>query len=85
MTTAPTVAAAKNPADTVPPGKRIAKVFAAMQARDAARVLEQMDDNDVRVILASLPNKQQAAILGNFPSQRAAGLMRESLRVGGAE
>ena len=56
-----------------------------MQARDAARVLEQMDDNDVRVILASLPNKQQAAILGNFPSERAATLMRESLRVGGAE
>ena len=60
--------------------KRIAKVFAAMQARDAARILQQMDDGDVKVILGSLSAKQQAAILGQFPVQRAALLTRTALR-----
>ncbi|MGI8507773.1 MAG: hypothetical protein ACR2MQ_00435 [Gemmatimonadaceae bacterium] len=40
-------AAAQIPAQDTVTGKRIAKVFGAMQARDAARVLEQMDDADV--------------------------------------
>ncbi|MGI8545809.1 MAG: hypothetical protein ACR2M1_00515 [Gemmatimonadaceae bacterium] len=65
--------------DTIAGGK-LAKVFGAMQARDAARVLEQMEDGDVRTILASLSNKQQAAILGTFPTQRAATIMRATLR-----
>jgi len=60
--------------------KRLAKVFAAMQPRDAARVLAQMDDNDIQVILTSLSNKQQAAILGNFPVTRAATIARATLR-----
>lgn len=66
---------------------RLAKVFAAMQAKDAARVLEQMEDSDVQVILTSLSNKQQAAILGSFPTQRAATIMRSTLRnsAGGAQ
>lgn len=76
---APQVAAQIPAQDTVT-GKRIAKVFGAMQALDAARVLEQMDDADVRTILASLNNKQQAAILGTFPTQRAATIMRATLR-----
>ncbi len=73
-------AAAQIPAQDTVTGKRIAKVFGAMQPRDAARVLEQMDDVDVRTILASLNNKQQAAILGTFPTQRAATIMRATLR-----
>lgn len=73
-------AAAQVPTQDTVTGKRIAKVFGAMQARDAARVLEQMDDADVRTILASLNNKQQAAILGTFPTQRAATIMRATLR-----
>ncbi len=66
-------------------GRKLAKVFGAMQARDAARVLEQMEDGDVRTILASLSNKQQAAILGTFPTQRAATIMRATLRDVGGE
>jgi flagellar motility protein MotE (MotC chaperone) len=63
--------------------KRVAKVFASMQARDAAHILQQMDNADVKVILGSLSPKQQAAILGQFPSQRAADLARETLRNAG--
>ncbi len=66
-------------------GRKLAKVFGAMQARDAARVLEQMGDGDVRTLLASLSNKQQAAILGTFPTQRAATIMRATLRDIGGE
>lgn len=76
--------ATATPQDTIT-GRKLAKVFGAMQARDAARVLEQMDDSDVRAILASLSNKQQAAILGTFPTQRAATIMRATLRDVGGE
>lgn len=61
-------------------GRRLAQVFAAMQPKDAARVLEQMDDSDVRAILGSLSSKQQAAILGSFPTQRAALIVQTTLR-----
>ncbi|HEY8311347.1 MAG TPA: hypothetical protein VIG47_12360, partial [Gemmatimonadaceae bacterium] len=69
-------------------GRRLAQVFAAMQPKDAARVLEQMDDSDVRAILGSLSSKQQAAILGSFPTQRAALIVQTTLRTassGGTE
>lgn len=67
---------------------RLAQVFAAMQAKDAARVLEQMNDSDVRAILGSLSSKQQAAILGSFPTARAASIVQTTLRTasnGGAK
>lgn len=60
--------------------RRLAQVFAAMQPKDAARVLEQMNDTDVRAILGSLSSKQQAAILGSFPTQRAALIVQTTLR-----
>jgi hypothetical protein len=55
---------------------RLAKIFASMQPRDAARVLEQMDDQDVVVILGMLNNRQAAAVLANLSPQRAAGISR---------
>ena len=64
--------------------RRLAKIFAAMQAKDAARVLQQMDDNDVGVVLGYLAERQAAAILGNFPPERAAQIGRQSLRSPGA-
>ncbi|HEY5086932.1 MAG TPA: hypothetical protein VII66_06160 [Gemmatimonadaceae bacterium] len=65
-------------------GRRLAQVFAAMQPKDAARVLEQMDDADVRSILGSLSAKQQAAILGSFPTARAALIVQATLRAASA-
>ena len=75
----PARTAPKTTADSLT-GRRLAQVFGAMQAKDAARVLEQMDDTDVRAILTSLSSKQQAAILGSFPTQRAALILQATLR-----
>ena len=67
-------------AETPLPEKRIAKIFGAMQSKDAARVLEQMNDSDVRIILSMMPDKQAAAILTTFPPQRAAAISRGEVR-----
>lgn len=74
---------------TVPPTdtavqRRIAKIFGAMDPKEAARVLSHMEDDDVRIILSKLSNRQQAAILALFPAERAAAITKESLRGAGA-
>jgi hypothetical protein len=51
---------------------RLARLFAAMPARDAARVLEQMSDNDVVEILAGLTDRRAGEILSLFAAPRAA-------------
>lgn len=71
------------PADTVVQ-RRIAKIFGAMDPKEAARVLSHMEDDDVRIILSRLSNRQQAAILALFPAERAAAITKESLRGAGA-
>ncbi len=54
----------------------LAKLFASMQARDAAKVLEKMEDYEVQVILGALGNREAAAILSSLPPERAAGISR---------
>jgi hypothetical protein len=76
---------AANAARTDSTQKVLAKVFASMQAPNAAHILQQMDDSDVQLILASLSPKQQAAILGQFPAQRAATIARATLRGEGSD
>jgi hypothetical protein len=79
-----------NPAPTlVPPSivpvaveiqqRRLAKVFGAMDSKEAAKVLVQMDDADVRTILGFLSDRQAAAIMGNFPPDRAALISKATL------
>jgi hypothetical protein len=63
----------------VAPG-RISKIFGAMSAKDAARVLQQMDDADVQTVLSGLNDRQAAAILAGFPAERAAAISRATLR-----
>lgn len=90
---APTPALVKSspaaPAVAVPAGataaggpseKRVARVFASMAPRDAAKVLEQMSDPDVSIILGNLAEKQAAAILAQLPAPRVAALSRVALR-----
>lgn len=77
----PAAAAAANAAAPVLPegaltSAELAKLFAAMQARDAAKVLEQMDDYEVQVILGALGNREAAAILSSLPPERAAVISR---------
>ena len=81
--TTPTVtkAATVDSTHAVPqaPG-RIAKIFAAMSAKDAARVLLQLDDADVQTVLSGLNDRQAAAILSGFPPERAAAISRAAIR-----
>ena len=85
------VAAATTPtgptaAETAAHQRRLAKIFATMSAKDAARVLGQMSDNDVSRILNQLGDKQAAAILTNLPAPRAAVLSQmQPPRGGGGE
>jgi hypothetical protein len=74
---APTAAPA---ASTTMPEQRLAKIFGAMQAKDAAKVLEQMTDSDVRAILGVMSDKQAAAILTTFPAPRAAAITKGPLK-----
>ncbi len=60
--------------------RRLAKIFGAMQPKEAAQVLEQMEDADVRTILSYLPERQAAAVLGNFSAARAARISSATLR-----
>lgn len=55
---------------------RLGKIFAAMDPRDAARVLEILDDHEVRAILSHMSDRNAAAILGHFEPARAATLSR---------
>ena len=67
------VRAARNEAmSTALPEQRLAKIFAAMSAKDAAKVMEQMPDADVRSILALMSDRSAAAVLTQFPPTRAA-------------
>ena len=79
------VSATKPATDTgrgaqAPAPGRISKIFAAMSAKDASRVLEQLDDSDVQTVLTGLNDKQAAAILSGFPPARAAAISRAALR-----
>jgi hypothetical protein len=59
--------------------RRIAKVFTAMDAKQAAKVLEHMTDADVQVILGYVGPKQAAAIMVQLPPERAAKLGKAAM------
>ncbi|MEX2582209.1 MAG: hypothetical protein WD766_02985 [Gemmatimonadota bacterium] len=59
---------------------RLAKLFASMQAREAARVMEHMDDYEVQIILTQLGNREAAAILSNLTPERAAVISQTVIR-----
>ena len=65
--------------------RRLAKIFATMGPKDAARVLGQMNDHDVGIILGLLSDRQTAAILTNLPAPRAAALSQVQPRRTGGE
>jgi hypothetical protein len=61
--------------------RRVAKIFTAMDAKAAAKILEQMSDNDVHIILGYVGAKQAAQILTALPPERVAKLSK--LEMGG--
>lgn len=62
--------------------RRLAKVFTAMDAKQAAKVLEHMDDHDVHLILGYVGPRQAASIMNALPAQRVAALSK--LAMGGS-
>lgn len=63
---------------------RLGRIFAAMQPREAAKVLEQMNDGDVVRILGMLQERQAAAVLTSLPPPRAAAITRNGLAPAGS-
>jgi hypothetical protein len=58
---------------------RLAKLFAAMPAKDAARVLDQMSDADIVAILSGMTDKRAGEILALLPPTRSAAVTRLAL------
>ena len=70
------------PADTVVEAseRRLAKVFTAMEPKQAAKVLQHMDDADVQVILGYVGPRQAASIMAELPPERVAALSKRSMQ-----
>ncbi len=63
-----------------PVTQKMGKIFGAMPAKDAAKVMEQLDDAEVRAILTGLTDKQAAGVLQNLPAARAAAISKLLLK-----
>ena len=61
--------------------RRLAKVFTAMEAKQAAKVLQHMEDGDVQIILGYVGPRQAASILAELPPQRVATLSKRAMQV----
>ena len=70
------------PADSVVEAseRRLAKVFTAMEPKQAAKVLQHMEDADVQVILGYVGPKQAASIMAELPPERVAALSKRSMQ-----
>jgi len=69
--------------DGLPPEgpQRLAKIFGAMEPRDAAAVLQNLEDGEVKAILMEMSDRKVADILGEFEPKRAATLSRIVLEI----
>jgi len=76
--------ATKDAMGTALPEARLARIFGAMKAKEAAKVLDQMNDGDVRTILSMMTDKQAGAILAALPAARAAAVTKGAVRTPGA-
>ncbi len=62
--------------------RKLARIFGAMKATDAAAVLEMLSDEEIQQIILNLKERPAAQILGNFEPDRAARLSRRVMRPG---
>lgn len=62
--------------------RHLAKLFASMQPKEAAQVLQRMADSDVQVILGYVGTRQAAAILAALPPDRVAAMSKIAMRGG---
>lgn len=63
--------------------RRLAKIFAVMDAGEAAAVLRQLSDEEIEAVLRRMSERNAAPILEAFPPERAAALSRVLLTPGG--
>lgn len=76
-----TAAATATPPDTASE-RRLAKVFTAMEPKQAAKVLQHMSDGDVQIILGYVGPRQAASIMSELPPERVAKLSKLALSGG---
>lgn len=76
------LAVVRDPADSATQAseRRLAKVFTAMDAKQAAKVLEHMDDADVQILLGYVGPRQAASILAELPPKRVATLSKLAMQ-----
>jgi hypothetical protein len=60
--------------------RRLAKVFTAMDVKQAAKVLEHMTDGDVEIILGYVGPRQAASIMSALPPERVATLSKLAMQ-----
>lgn len=60
----------------------LAKLFASMQPKEAAQVLQRLGDDDVQIILGYVGTRQAAAILAELPPDRVAAFSKLAMRGG---
>lgn len=63
--------------------QKLSQIFGAMQAQDAANVLQEMEDQEIEMILRHMNDRLAAQILGVFEPSRAASLSRAVLGLAG--
>lgn len=78
----PQPAAAPQPADSAAEvsERRLAKVFTAMEPKQAAKVLQHMQDADVQIILGYVGPRQAASIMAELPPERVATLSKMAMQ-----
>ena len=79
--------AAPQPVDSVAAAseQRLAKVFTAMEPKQAAKVLQHMQDADVQIILGYVGPRQAASIMAELPPERVATLSKMAMQTKGAK
>lgn len=83
----PQAPAAPQPADTLAEAseRRLAKVFTAMEPKQAAKVLQHMQDADVQIILGYVGPRQAASIMAELPPERVATLSKMAMQTKGSK
>lgn len=79
--------AARPPADSATQAseQRLAKVFTAMEPKQAAKVLQHMQDADVQIILGYVGPRQAASIMAELPPERVATLSKMAMQTKGTK
>ena len=65
--------------------RRLAKVFTAMEPKQAAKVLQHMQDSDVQIILGYVGPRQAASIMAELPPERVAALSKMAIQTKGTK